>query len=68
MNRRKSDRAASDERAKRPQDLLREDVEGSDASASRAFLARRGSIHVLPGSVVDEIRQARRERGRERKS
>ena len=33
---------------------------------SRAFLARRGSIQVGPGHVGDDIRRARRQRGRER--
>lgn len=52
-----------------PRDVLLWEVVGGEARvapASRAFLARRGSIHVGPGSVVEEIRQARRERGRER--
>ena len=33
------------------------------APASTAFLGRRGTIRVGPGSVVDDIRRARRERG-----
>lgn len=52
-----------------PRDVLLWEVVGGEARvapASRAFLARRGSIPVGPGSVVEEIRQARRERGGER--
>jgi len=33
------------------------------APARTAFLERRGTIQVGPGSVVDDIRRARRERG-----
>ena len=33
--------------------------------ARRAFLARRGSLRVGSGSVVDDVRQARRLRGTE---
>lgn len=52
-----------------PRDVLLWEVVGGEARvapASRAFLARRGSIHVGSGSVVEEIRRARRERGGER--
>lgn len=33
--------------------------------ADRAFLSRRGSISVGPGSVTDDVRTSRRRRGRE---
>jgi len=32
--------------------------------ADRAFLRRRGSISVGPGSPVDDVREARKQRGR----
>lgn len=34
-------------------------------AADPAFLDRRGSIHVGPGSAVEDVRRARRRRGRE---
>jgi AbrB family looped-hinge helix DNA binding protein len=34
-------------------------------AADPAFLKRRGSIHVGPGSAVEDVRRARRLRGRE---
>lgn len=36
--------------------------------ATRAFLMRRGSIKVGPGSTADDVRRARRERGSESRS
>jgi len=49
-------------------DTLRWEVVGRDirvVSARRSFLDRRGSLHVGPGSVVDDVRQARGRRGTE---
>jgi AbrB family looped-hinge helix DNA binding protein len=54
-----------------PGDVLLWEVVGGLARvrpATRAFLARRGSIRVGSGSVVEEVRKARRQRGRERQS
>lgn len=51
-----------------PADLLIWDVRDGVARvtvARRRFLDRRGSIHVGPGSVVEDVRKARRLRGRE---
>ncbi len=33
------------------------------SAATTAFLGRRGSVHVGPGSVVDDVARARRQRG-----
>jgi AbrB family looped-hinge helix DNA binding protein len=49
-----------------PQDVLQwEVVDGyvRVRPASRAFLKRRGTIHVGPGSVVEDVRRARALRG-----
>lgn len=51
-----------------PHDVLRWEVVGGDARvtvARRGFLERRGSIRVGPGSVVDDVRRARLQRGAE---
>jgi len=51
-----------------PQDVLQwEVVDGyvRVSPAGRAFLKRRGTIHVGPGSVVEDIRRARAMRGTE---
>lgn len=51
-----------------PQDVLLWEVVGGEARvapASRGFLALRGSIEVGAGSVVEDVRRARRQRGRE---
>ena len=51
----------------RPQDVLRWEVVGDMIRilpAQRGFLERRGSIRVGKGSVVDDIRRARKMRGR----
>lgn len=34
------------------------------APARRAFLKRRGTIHVSPGSVVEDVRRARAQRSK----
>ncbi len=52
----------------RPQDVLRWEVVGHDVRvvpARRSFLDRRGSLRVGPGSAVDDVRQARTQRGTE---
>ena len=49
-------------------DTLRWETVGNTVQvtvAEHAFLARRGSLRVGPGSVVADIRHARRERGRD---
>ncbi len=49
-------------------DTLRWEVVGRDirvVPARRGFLDRRGSLHVGPGSAVDDVREARRLRGTE---
>jgi antitoxin (DNA-binding transcriptional repressor) of toxin-antitoxin stability system len=51
-----------------PGDVLHWRVIGGQARvvpAKHPFLARRGSIKVGPGSTVEDVRRARRERGRE---
>ena len=51
-----------------PGDTLRWELQGSAVRvtvAVRDFLARRGSIQVGPGSVTEDVRKARRQRGRE---
>jgi AbrB family looped-hinge helix DNA binding protein len=55
----------------RPGDVLLWEVDGSVARvtpATRAFLARRGSIKVGPGSTVENVRRARRQQGRDSSS
>jgi AbrB family looped-hinge helix DNA binding protein len=50
-----------------PGDELEWHVEGGRVEVSFSgpvFLARRGTISVGPGSVVDDIRRSRSERGR----
>ena len=52
----------------RPQDVLCWEVVGRDVRivpARQDFRDRRGSVHVGPGSVVDDIRRARALRGSE---
>lgn len=47
-------------------DILRWEVVGDHVrvtAADTAFLRRRGSIHVGPGSSVDDVRRARELRG-----
>lgn len=49
-------------------DVLRWEVVDRDiriVPARRSFLDHRGSVRVGPGSVVDDVRQARRLRGTE---
>lgn len=51
-----------------PRDVLRWEVVGKDARvtvAQRRFLERRGSIHVGPGSAVEDVRRMRALRGTE---
>jgi AbrB family looped-hinge helix DNA binding protein len=51
-----------------PGDTLRWETLGSSVRvtvAERAFLGRRGSVQVGPGSVVADIREARRQRGQD---
>jgi bifunctional DNA-binding transcriptional regulator/antitoxin component of YhaV-PrlF toxin-antitoxin module len=60
-------REVRDELGLGPGDVLLWEVIGGVARvrpATRAFLARRGSIRVGPGSTVDDVRRARRHRGR----
>ena len=50
----------------RPRDVLCWEVVGGDVRivpARRSFLDRRGSLHVGPGSVVEDVRRARTLRG-----
>jgi AbrB family looped-hinge helix DNA binding protein len=50
----------------RPQDILIWEVLDGYVrvtAASKAFLKRRGSIHVGPGSTVEDVRRARSLRG-----
>ena len=50
-------------------DVISWEIEGTTvrvAAASRAFLARRGELKVGVGSVVHDVRTARRMRGRKR--
>lgn len=52
----------------RPRDVLRWEVTSRDVRivlARRGFLDRRGSLHVGPGSAVDDVRRARVLRGTE---
>lgn len=52
----------------RPQDVLLWEVVGEDVRvlpARRDFLDRRGSLRVGPGSAVEDVRQARNQRGTE---
>ncbi len=52
----------------RPRDVLRWEIVDRDiriVPARRSFLARRGSVHVGPGSAVDDVRRARAARGTE---
>jgi AbrB family looped-hinge helix DNA binding protein len=51
-----------------PQDALQWEVMDGYvrvSAADRAFLKRRGSIHVGPGSTVEDVRRARSLRGTE---
>jgi antitoxin PrlF len=51
-----------------PGDTLQWETTGSSVRitvAGSAFLGRRGSVQVGPGSVVGDIRKARRQRGRD---
>jgi len=51
-----------------PGDVLQWETVGNSVRvtvADRTFLRRRGSIEVGPGSVVADIREARRQRGRD---
>ena len=50
----------------RPRDVLCWEVVGGDVRivpARRSFLDRRGSLHVGPGSVVEDVRRVRTLRG-----
>lgn len=61
-------REVRDELGLEPGDVLLWEVVGGTARvrpATRAFLARRGSIEVGPGSTVEDVRRARRQRGQD---
>lgn len=61
-------REVRDELGLGPGDVLLWEVVSGAARvrpATRAFLARRGSIQAGPGSTVEDVRRARRQRGRD---
>lgn len=61
-------REVRDELGLGPGDVLLWEVVSGAARvrpATRAFLMRRGSIEVGPGSTVEDVRRARRQRGRD---